>query len=81
MMRSAFWALLVILTAVSLLGCRTTEVVDDLDYPFDPWYADLKPFSKDRTTDWALFDLSYPNLPDLKERSGNPFYDLRILFR
>jgi hypothetical protein len=73
--------LVAVLLGLLALGCATTRTVDELTYPYDPWYADLQPFSKDRTTDWALFDLGYPNLPDLRERSSNPLYDLRVLFR
>ena len=80
-MNSILRLLIAVLVGLALTGCATTRVAEGPSYPYDPWYADLEPFSKDRVTDWALFDLGCPNMPDLRERSDNPLYDLEILFK
>jgi hypothetical protein len=81
-MKSILRMLFFVILGLAAVGCATSRLAqDDTLYPSDPWYADLEPFSKDRMTDWALFDLSYPTMPNLEEPSSNPFYDLKMLLK
>ncbi|HOE11693.1 MAG TPA: hypothetical protein PLQ35_03950 [bacterium] len=75
---------LVLLTGFLFAGCASMKKArtEGLGvYPHDPWYSGLVPLSKDEFTDWAIFDLGYPTLPDFNDTTENPVYDLYILFR
>ncbi|HPA44801.1 MAG TPA: hypothetical protein PLZ55_02190 [bacterium] len=75
---------LVLLIGFLFAGCASMKKARTAGlgvYPHDPWYSDLVPFSEDELTDWAVFDLGYPTMPDFNETTENPAYDLYILFR
>jgi len=75
------WIVLTACLALCLTGCASMRTVEQIQFASEPWYEELKPFSKTEANEWALLDMGYPNLPDLKEIGDNPFYDLKMIFR
>ena len=80
-MKGILWIVAISLLGLVTSGCASTRVGADNPFPHEPWYSDIKPFSEDEVTDWALFDLGYPNLPDFGDPAEDPFNDLKQLFK
>ncbi len=80
-MKSIFRILLLAGMALYLSGCAMTRTVQVIEFPSEPWYEELEPFSDTEVNEWALFDMGPPNVPTLKDIDSNPFYDLTILFQ
>ncbi|MFH1737648.1 MAG: hypothetical protein ABIH23_01480 [bacterium] len=80
-MKGILWIAAIALLGLLTSGCASTQTSANNPFPHESWYSDLEPFSKDRVTDWALFDLGYPTYPDFKDPADDPFYDLKQLFK